>query len=145
MRHFSASAAREISGATQRQLDYWDDRGIVTASLRRKQGKGKERRYSYTDLLKLRVVVELRTAGLSLQKIRKALQILGNWDPDSSALESKKIFTDGREVFVTTSDQRVLKSVLKPGQLVFSVFILGEFVRQTARNIRLYIRRAKAG
>ncbi|HUX02696.1 MAG: MerR family transcriptional regulator [Phycisphaerae bacterium] len=145
MQYFSAVAAREISGATQRQLDYWDDRGIVTASIRRKQGKGKERRYSYTDLLKLRVVVELRTAGLSLQKIQKALQILGNWDPNSSALESKKIYTDGREVYVTTSDHRVLKSVLKRGQLVFSVFILGEFVRQTARNIRLYIRRAQAG
>jgi DNA-binding transcriptional MerR regulator len=138
MESFSAEAARSISGASQRQLDYWDARGIVPASIRRNKGKGFERRYSFTDLVKLRVVVELRKAGLSLQKIRRSLDVLREEHPGSDALAMKKIITDGSDVFVTTSDPQALKSLLRRGQLAFSIFLLGGVIEEARESIRLY-------
>jgi len=138
MESFSAEAARNISGASQRQLDYWDVRGIVPASIRRNEGKGIERRYSFADLVKLRLVVELRKAGLSLQKIRRSLDVLRETLPAGDALAMKKIVTDGNDVFVTTSDPQVLKSLLRRGQLAFSIFLLGGVIEEARESIRLY-------
>ena len=145
MEEFSAGDARMITGATQRQLDYWDERRVVPASLGRKEGKGNERKYSYADLVKLRVVVELRKAGLSLQRIRKALKILNGWEPETDALVGKRLVTDGRDVLVTTSDSQVLKSVLRQGQLAFSVVFLGETVSVVKKKIGLYLKRKATG
>ncbi len=145
MKEFSAGEARMITGATQRQLDYWDERQVVPASLGRKEGKGNERKYSYADLVKLRVVVEFRKAGLSLQKIQKALKVLKNWEPEKDALLGKRLITDGRDVFVATSDHQVLKSVLRRGQLAFSVVFLGEAASVVKRKVDLYLKRKATG
>jgi DNA-binding transcriptional MerR regulator len=145
MKEFSAGDTRMITGATQRQLDYWDERQIVPASLGRKEGKGNERKYSYADLVKLRVVVELRKAGLSLQRIQKALRVLKNWEPETDARAGKRLITDGRDVFITTSDSQVLKSVLKRGQLAFSAVFLGEAVSVVKKKIDLYLKQKATG
>jgi len=142
---FSAADARQISGASQRQLDYWDDRDIVPASIRRKGGKGRERQYSYTDLVKLRVVVELRQAGVSLQRIRKALGILRDWDPKGDPLAIKRIVADGNDVFVATLDRKTLKSVTERGQLVFTIFVIGDIVNQAQRTIKLHMQKRRTG
>ncbi len=141
---YSAGVGTQVSGATQRQLDYWDKSGLVPASLNRDCGKGNARCYSYTDLLKLRVVVELRQVGVSLQKIRKALKIINKWDPDSDALLKKKLFSDGKDIYVTTSDKRILKSILRRGQLAFSVVLVGKVVKSAAKAIYLYDRARQA-
>ena len=141
MEEFSAAVAREVSGASQRQLDYWDELKIVPAAITRKKGKGTERRYSYTDLLKLRVVVELRRAGVSLQRVRKAVTLLNRYDPSSDALANKTFIIDGGDILVTTPDPQVLKSLLNRGQLAFSGIFLGKVIEQTSRSIKLYNKR----
>jgi DNA-binding transcriptional MerR regulator len=145
MDSFSAAAARRISEASQRQLDYWDARGIVPASVRRNEGKGVDRRYSFTDLVKLRVVVELRKSGLSLQKIRKALGVFEESHPGSDVLARKKIVTDGNDIFVATSDPRILKSLLHRGQLAFSIFLLGGVIDEARKSIRVYLEKRATG
>lgn len=142
---FSADAAREISGATQRQLDYWDLRGIVPASVRRHEGKGIERRYSFADVVKLRMVVELRKAGLSLQKIRKALEVLKEKDPSSDALAVKELVRHGKDIFVGTSDPRVLESLIHRGQLAFGIFLLGGVIDEARESIGLYSKKKAVG
>jgi DNA-binding transcriptional MerR regulator len=141
MEEFSAAVAREVSGASQRQLDYWDELEIVPAAITRKKGKGTERRYSDTDLLKLRVVVELRRAGVSLQRVRKAVTLLNRYDPSSDALANKTFIIDGGDILVTTPDPQVLKSLLNRGQLAFSGIFLGKVIEQTSRSIKLYNKR----
>jgi len=141
MQEFSAAVAREVSGASQRQLDYWDEIEIVPASITRKKGKGTERRYSYTDLLKLRVVVELRRAGVSLQRMRKAVKLLNRYDPSSDALANKTFITDGDDILITTPDPQVLKSLLNRGQLAFSGIFVGKVIEQTSQSIKLYNKR----
>ena len=144
MQLFSAADAKAVSGATQRQLDYWDDQEIVPASVGHRAGKGKDRRYSFDDLLKLCMVVTLRQAGVSLQKIRKAITRLERVGFKGSALARKKVVTDGSDILVTTSDPRILRSVLKNGQLAFSVFLVGDIIREAKELIRLHVQYASA-
>ena len=40
------------------------------------QGSGTQRRYSFTDIVQLKVVKRLLDAGMSLKKIRSAMEIL---------------------------------------------------------------------
>ncbi len=132
---FSAADARRITGVTQRQLDYWDQQGLVVASLCSKRGKGVERQYSYTDLVKLRVVSELRRAGLSLQRIRKAIAKLRQKDPQSDPLTQECLITDGKRVHRLTKDPAFLEDLLGGGQLAFSVVFVGKVEAQVRRLI----------
>ena len=96
---FSAASARKIVGISQRCLDYWDDRGIVSPSITEATGKGSVRVYSFDDLLKLTLVKRLRAAGLSLQRIRKGLDVMRKRWPKTDPLLNEIIVTDGATLF----------------------------------------------
>lgn len=140
-KHFAAAAARRIAGISQRQLDYWDERGLVTPSIRKADGKGSERWYSFRDLLKLSVVKRLRDAGLSLGKIDSAIKILRRrrgGDP----LADRCLITDGQTVHVMTDDPSVLEDVLTKGQLVFTVIATGAIEATVTLAVERYEARA---
>ena len=52
---FSGTKAAGIVGISYRQLDYWARTDLVRPSLCDASGSGSRRRYSYRDLLELRV------------------------------------------------------------------------------------------
>jgi DNA-binding transcriptional MerR regulator len=124
-------------------LDYWDETGVVSASLCRGRGKGKGRAYSYTDLVKLSLVRQLRESGLSLQRIRKAIGILKGWSPGEDPLAHQGVITDGDNAYVMTSDGKALKGVLDRGQLSF-LFVLGNTVSAAVRRIDAHIEKREA-
>ena len=65
-----------IVGITYRQLDYWARTDLVRPSVADAKGSGSQRRYSYRDLLELKVIKSLLDAGVSLQSARKAIEYL---------------------------------------------------------------------
>ena len=73
---FSGERAAEIVGITYRQLDYWARTDLVRPSLADAKGSGTQRRYSYRDLLELKVIKSLLDAGISLQSARKVFEYL---------------------------------------------------------------------
>ena len=52
---FSGTQAASVVGITYRQLDYWARTDLIRPSLSDAAGSGSRRRYSYKDLLELRV------------------------------------------------------------------------------------------
>src|SRR6266478_9509364 len=68
---FSSEEVAELSGVTARQLQWWDEKGVVSP-----QHQGHRRRYRLEELLEVSVISELRQKGFSLQKIRKVLRFL---------------------------------------------------------------------
>src|SRR5437763_6466496 len=56
-----------IVGITYRQLDYWARTDLLRPSISEARGSGTQRRYSYRDLLELKVIKQLLDAGVSLQ------------------------------------------------------------------------------
>lgn len=67
----SASTSEQVSaicGVTLRELQWWDERGIVCPRI-----EAHKRLYTPEQVERVRRVKELRKAGVSLQKMRKYL------------------------------------------------------------------------
>ncbi len=73
---YSSKKVIEATGATYRQLDRWVSIGLVKPSVRNVGGKGNHRFYGFEDLIEIKSIKQLRSAGVSLKKIRKALDFL---------------------------------------------------------------------
>src|ERR671919_2427205 len=66
----------KIVGITYRQLDYWARTDLIRPSIADARGSGSQRRYSYRDLVDLKVIKSLLDAGVSLQSARRAIEYL---------------------------------------------------------------------
>jgi len=73
---FSGKRAAEIVGITYRQLDYWARTDLIRPSLADAQGSGSRRKYSYRNLLELKVIKTLLDAGIKLESVRGAFKYL---------------------------------------------------------------------
>ena len=73
---FSGKKAADVVGISYRQLDYWARTDLIRPSLADAQGSGSRRRYSYRDLLELKLVKTLLEAGIKLESIREAFVYL---------------------------------------------------------------------
>lgn len=132
---YSSSQVTRIIGVTYRQLDYWDRCDFIKPSKAPASGYGSGRLYSFQDLVKLKVAKRLKDAGVGLQRIRKALDYLGDHCPElQNPLLETVFFTDGRELFVVTSDPTVMIDVLKGGQFswCFNLKNLAQEVRSSS-------------
>jgi len=93
---FSGPQVCAIVGITYRQLDYWARTDLVRPSLADARGSGTQRRYSYRDLVRLKVVKSLLDAGVKLQAARKAIEYLRDdlgedWDTASLVLDGGEL------------------------------------------------------
>jgi len=76
---YSAREVAALTGLTARQLQWWDSRQLLSASVASRPtaaGGYTERRYSPVDLYELSALAELRQRGFTLQRIRKVLTAL---------------------------------------------------------------------
>lgn len=129
VQHFTANAVCTICRVTPRMLDYWITTNVVTPTsvfeCKNIDKTIKRRRaynlFVYKDLVRIKIVKDLRDIGVTLQCIRYAIGRLK--EESDLAWETQWIITDGRKLFKPTNDPRVLESLLKKekGQMVFSV------------------------
>lgn len=80
---YSTAEVAKLTGVSLRQLQFWDERGIVQPAewgKGRGGGSGRYRRYSEDQLRLIRRMAKLRRAGVSLQKLRPLLRIRTEWD-----------------------------------------------------------------
>lgn len=78
-RTWSSVQIASAMGATLRQLQWWDERGL----LGHVQQNGHGRRFDEAAALRVSLVVNLRRRGLSLQRIRKVQRILARSAPST--------------------------------------------------------------
>jgi DNA-binding transcriptional MerR regulator len=69
---FSGKRAAEIVNISYRQLDYWARTDLIRPSLADARGSGSRRRYSYRDLIELKLVKTLLDVGIKLETVREA-------------------------------------------------------------------------
>ena len=126
--NFNTRTIAKILGLSIRQIDYWDRTHFVKPSVSEASGYGSVRLYSFTDLIQLKVAKTLIDKGISLQKIRKAINYLRKNMPEAKKpLSELRFLTDGETIFVITRNKKVIIDTLKSGQLVLSV-ALGKIV-----------------
>jgi DNA-binding transcriptional MerR regulator len=130
-----------IVGITYRQLDYWARTDLLRPSLVDAAGSGSQRRYSYRDLVALKVIKSLLDAGLSLQTARKAIEYLR--DHLGEDLVSASLVLDGpRSVLVRTGEDIV--DVVRQGQGVLNIVPLAGLVEQLDASIHELAPKASA-
>ena len=117
---FSGTRAAKIVGITYRQLDYWARTDLIRPSLVEATGSGSRRRYSYRDLLELRVIKTLLDAGIRLESVREVFTYLRQHV--TSDIASAHIVISGTQVMLCDGDQLV--DVLRRGQGVLNVLPL---------------------
>ena len=130
---FSTAEAARLSGLTPRQLDHWDRLGFLTPSLRQASGYGSSRRYSFTDLVRLKVAARLRASGVGLARIRRCVEALKRLGEEETDLALARLLVIGNRVLWARSDREVV-DLLKEGQLVL-VFSLGDALEETASAV----------
>lgn len=118
---FSGTQAARVTGITYRQLDYWARTNLVRPSLSGESSSGARRRYSYKDLLELRVVKTLLDAGIKLESVREVFQYLREHVTEDIA--SAHLIIGGNSV-VLAQDDGELVDVLSKGQGVLNVLSL---------------------
>jgi DNA-binding transcriptional MerR regulator len=114
---YTAVQAARLTGCTEAQLRYWQRTGLVRPAKR--EGATGPRRYSFRDLVALRVVGSLLDSGLSLARIRKALRYLVESGEDVAGL---RLVTDGDTVWACRDDGQILDA-LRHGQLALFVAV----------------------
>ena len=109
-------------GITYRQLDYWARTDLLTPSIQTAHGSGSQRLYSFTDIVQLRVVKRLLDAGMSLKKIRQAMDILRAQLQSERPLADVTLLSDGHTIYAAHSPDEVV-DVFRRGQGVFGIAV----------------------
>jgi DNA-binding transcriptional MerR regulator len=118
---FSGQRAAEIVGITYRQLDYWARTDLVRPSLADARGSGSRRRYSYRDLLELRVIKRLLDAGIKLELVREVFIYLR--DNLGEDISTANLVIDGSRTVLIENEGELL-DLLKRGQGVLNILPL---------------------
>jgi DNA-binding transcriptional MerR regulator len=102
---FSSEEAAKLARVPGQRLTEWDKSGFLTASVPAKR-RGVSRRYTFRDVVALRVAAELRRAGVSLQLLRKVVDHLRNREGLSATevLARTNLVTNGEQVYEVAGD-----------------------------------------
>ncbi|NNN02152.1 MAG: MerR family transcriptional regulator [Acidimicrobiaceae bacterium] len=130
---FSGPTVCRLTGVTYRQLDYWARTDLVTPSITAAQGSGSKRRYSYSDVLEVKVIKSLLNSGVSLARARQAVECLrGSLGADLAS--SSLVLSDSGSVLAR--DDGDLVDLLRGGQGVFNIVPLAKVVAELTTTIR---------
>lgn len=118
---FSGSRTAEIVGITYRQLDYWARTDLVRPSLVDASGSGSRRRYSYRDLLELKVIKRLLDAGIRLETVREIFAYLREHLGED--ITTANLVIDGNQAMLVQDDGDLI-DLVRRGQGVLNILAL---------------------
>ncbi len=110
---FSSPQTTEIIDITYRQLDYWTRTGLVRSTAQSAVGSGSRRRYSYSDLLELKLIKRLLDEGIALQRVREVFDYLR--DELGEDVASADLVINGNKSLLVRTDEQILDA-LRQGQ-----------------------------
>jgi len=122
-RTFSSSDVSRIAQVSLRQLQWWDERKVVSP-----RHEGHKRIYLPQEVIEITVIAELRRKGFSLQKIRRVLRFLqremGRRLSDVLGAQSDlHLVTDGKSIFLEDQQTRIIDILKNAKQPMFLVCV----------------------
>jgi DNA-binding transcriptional MerR regulator len=138
-RTYSSSEVAEVAGVSLRQLQWWDERKVVSP-----RHEGHRRVYFPAEVIEITVIAELRRKGFSLQKIRRVLRFLqremGRRLAEVLQASSQlHLVTDGKSIYLEDQHDRIIDILKNARQPMFVVCVsdqarrLNETERKPAR------------
>lgn len=140
---FSSLDVAEITGVSLRQLQWWDEQGVVSPVQR-----GHKRIYQLHEVIEIGLITELRRKGVSLQKIRKVLRFLqkqlgkGLFEAVRNGNEVH-LLTDGKNLYLEDSHKNIVDILNNSRQPIISVCITDQVRRLTADDALKKIMRSE--
>jgi DNA-binding transcriptional MerR regulator len=136
MQHqFTSSEVVALTGITPRQLQWWDERGLVVP-----ERQGHRRLYSMDQVTEMAVICDLRQRGFPLQRVRKVVRFLQREFGRSlaqtvSSGSDYHLLTDGKTIYLETSARQIV-DILKNARQPMLAICLSDTVRQVRAEIR---------
>ena len=136
---FTSRTVVDLTGISPRQLQWWDERGIVSPAR-----QGHRRLYSLADLAEVSVICELRRKGFSLQGVRKVLRFLDR-ELGKRLVETLSsgadvhLLTDGKRIYLENSARQVVDVLKNSRQPILSI-CLSDAVRRVRTDVRADVR-----
>jgi DNA-binding transcriptional MerR regulator len=128
-RSFTSSEASRIADVSLRQLQWWDERKVVSP-----RHEGHKRVYSAEEVIEITVIAELRRKGFSLQKIRRVLRFLQK-EMDrrlSDVMQADSdlhLVTDGKSIYLEDQSDRIIDILKNARQPMFLVCVTDQVRR----------------
>jgi DNA-binding transcriptional MerR regulator len=131
---FSSQEVIALTGITARQLQWWDERGVV-----KPERVGHRRLYSMQNLSEMAVIFQLRRKGFSLQGVRKVMRFLqrefGKGLAEIVGRNSDvHLLTDGTHLYLETSARQIV-DILKNSKQPILGICLSDAVRQVRAEV----------
>lgn len=133
-KQFTSAEVVRLTGITPRQLQWWDERGIV-----RPQREGRRRMYSAEDAAEVAVICALRRKGFPLQRIRSVMKFLqkefgGRLAEVVTSGSEYHLLTDGKRIYLENSQRQVI-DILKNSRQPLLGVCLSDAVREIGGEI----------
>jgi len=131
---FSSLDVIALTGVTARQLQWWDEQGVV-----KPDRAGHSRRYSMQNLTVVAVICELRRKGFSLQGVRKVIRFLNReFGKGLAEIVSRNsdvhLLTDGTHLYLETSARQIVDILKNSSQPILGI-CLSDAVRQVRADV----------
>jgi len=131
---FSSSDVIALVGVTARQLQWWDERGLV-----KPERVGHRRVYSMQNVMAMAVICELRRKGFSLQGVRKVMRFLQReFGKGLAEIVSRNsdvhLLTDGKHLYLETSARQIVDILKNSNQPILGI-CLSDAVRQVRADV----------
>ena len=133
---FNSSEVARICGVSLRQLQWWDERNVVSP-----RQDGHKRIYMPEEVVEISVIAELRRKGFSLQKIRRVLRFLqkdmGKRLSEALASTSEiHLLTDGKSIYLEEAPSRIIDLLKNAKQPMFLVCVTDQLRRFNSSSNR---------
>ena len=131
---FTSAEVVKLTGITPRQLQWWDERGIVVP-----EREGRRRLYSQEDITEVAVICALRRKGFPLQRMRRIMRFLqkelGRRLAEAVSTGSDyHLLTDGKRIYLENSERQVI-DILKNSRQPLLGICLSDAVREIRAEI----------
>jgi DNA-binding transcriptional MerR regulator len=131
---FSSHEVIALTGVTARQLQWWDEKGVV-----KPERQGHRRLYSMQNVMEMAVICELRRKGFSLQGVRKVMRFLqrefGKGLGEIVGRNSDvHLLTDGTNLYLETSARQIVDILKNSSQPILGI-CLSDAVRQVRADV----------
>lgn len=131
---FTSRDVMAVTGITARQLQWWDERGVVKPAR-----EGHRRLYSMKHLTEVAVICELRRKGFSLQGVRKVMRFLDReFGKGLAEIVSRNsdyhLLTDGKHLYLETSARQIVDILKNSSQPILGI-CLSDAVRQVRAQV----------
>ena len=133
---FTSNQVIAVTGITPRQLQWWDERGLVVPAR-----EGRNRLYSMEDVAEIAVLCQLRKKGFSLQRVRKIMRYLQRELGERliatvTGGSEYHLLTDGRRIYLKNKQSEVV-DILKNSRQPILGICLTDAIREIHAEIEV--------